>query len=223
MAPQPKPRWKEQHVRARTDILIPEKFHFAESDKRRIKKALRVDVAAADFAAFIETVEGEIAAYRAYVRIETNARSPAEVGAALNALEKPAQLLRDRLRMLDRETRAILAPIFTSLPDKISEEHFPDHRAFLLEQLGSPLDLHSARQRMKSECEQVFRPFRDLMHPLISDDAEHVFEGTLLKQHLAEAFHEGTQSLFTHVGDEVVEHTALAKQRVRASFDGISP
>ena len=34
-------------------------------------------------------------------------------------------------------------------------------------------------------------------------------------------FHEGPQPVFRHVGDQVVEQTALAEQGVSAGFDGV--
>ena len=125
MPPQPKPRWKEEDIFDRTDILVLIPFKFSQSQEREIRAALKVAVADADFAAFIEAVEGEIAEYRARERIEHNARRPAQVRAALDVLEKPARLLRERLPLLDRETRAILKRNFTSLPEKISKELFP--------------------------------------------------------------------------------------------------
>ena len=54
--------------------------------------------------------------------------------------------------------------------------------------------------------------------PHFSDRPENVCEERLLVQHAGEALHQWTQPGFRHHGDQVVEHAALAEQRVDAAL-----
>src|SRR3954463_3761606 len=61
----------------------------------------------------------------------------------------------------------------------------------------------------------------DLKHPLISYDSEGLGDDTRLMQELGVSFDEGLESVFGHVGDQIVEHAALAEQGLGASLDGV--
>src|SRR3954463_4551179 len=61
----------------------------------------------------------------------------------------------------------------------------------------------------------------DLKHPLISYDSEGLGDDTRLMQELGVSFDEGLESVFGHVGDQIVEHAALAEQGMGAGLDGV--
>src|SRR3954465_856942 len=56
-------------------------------------------------------------------------------------------------------------------------------------------------------------------HPLISYDREGLGDDTRLMQELGVSFDEGLESVFGHVGDQIVEHAALAEQGM--GLDGV--
>src|SRR3954471_19001903 len=60
-----------------------------------------------------------------------------------------------------------------------------------------------------------------LKHPLISYDSEGLGDDTRLMQELGVSFDEGFESVFGHVGDQIVEHAALAEQGLGAGLDGV--
>src|SRR4051812_20471113 len=60
-----------------------------------------------------------------------------------------------------------------------------------------------------------------LKHPLISYDSEGLGDDTRLMQELGVSFDEGLASVFGHVGDQIVEHAALAEQGMGAGLDGV--
>src|SRR5829696_1795569 len=62
---------------------------------------------------------------------------------------------------------------------------------------------------------------RSLKHPLISYDSAGLGEDTRLMQKLGVSFDEGLESVFGHVGDQIVEHAALAEQGMGAGLDGV--
>ena len=57
--------------------------------------------------------------------------------------------------------------------------------------------------------------------PSFSDGGESIGEDRLLGEHGDEALAERGQLLFGHVRHEIVEHGALAEQRVGAAFGGV--
>src|SRR4051794_29598475 len=61
----------------------------------------------------------------------------------------------------------------------------------------------------------------DLRHPLISYDSEGLGDDTRLMQELGVSFDEGLESIFGHVGAQIVEHAALAEQGMGAGLDGV--
>src|ERR687898_276915 len=60
-----------------------------------------------------------------------------------------------------------------------------------------------------------------LKHPLISYDSEGLGDDTRLMQELGVSFDEGLESVFGHVGDQIVEQAALAEQGMGAGLDGV--
>src|SRR3954452_20174326 len=60
-----------------------------------------------------------------------------------------------------------------------------------------------------------------LKHPLISYDSEGLGDDTRLMQELGVSFDEGFESVFGHVGDQIVEQAALAEQGMGAGLDGV--
>jgi hypothetical protein len=60
-----------------------------------------------------------------------------------------------------------------------------------------------------------------LKHPLISRDSKGLGERPGFLQHLCKAVDEGSQPVLGHVGDQVVEHGALAKQGMGTGLDGV--
>src|SRR3954465_14323633 len=58
-------------------------------------------------------------------------------------------------------------------------------------------------------------------HPLISYDREGLGDDTRLMQELGVSFDEGLESVFGHVGDQIVEHAALAEQGMRQGLGGL--
>ena len=57
--------------------------------------------------------------------------------------------------------------------------------------------------------------------PSFSDSRESIVEDRLLGEHCGEALDERGQLLIGHVRHEVVEHSALAKQRMGAALCGV--
>jgi hypothetical protein len=57
--------------------------------------------------------------------------------------------------------------------------------------------------------------------PSFSDGPESIGEDRLVGEHRGEAFDEWDQLLFGHVRHEVVEHGALAEQRMGAALGGV--
>jgi predicted transposase YbfD/YdcC len=71
-------------------------------------------------------------------------------------------------------------------------------------------------------CRVIIDGGGDLMTPPhLSDRPENVCEERLLVQHAGETLHQRTQPGFRHRGDQIVEHAALAEQRVDAALDGV--
>src|SRR3954470_20424644 len=64
-------------------------------------------------------------------------------------------------------------------------------------------------------------PSAPLKHPLISYDSKGLGDDTRLMQELGVSFDEGLESVFGHVGDQIVEHAALAEQGMGAGLDGV--
>src|SRR4051795_7800472 len=62
-------------------------------------------------------------------------------------------------------------------------------------------------------------PVEDLRDPLILCDGKGFGDYTRLLQDFGVLFHEGPQPVFGHVGDQVVEHAALAEQGM--GVDGV--
>src|SRR3954462_9635998 len=60
-----------------------------------------------------------------------------------------------------------------------------------------------------------------LKHPLISRDSKGLGERPRLLQQLCKAVDEGPEPVLGHVGDQVVERGALAKQGMGAGLDGV--
>src|SRR4051794_37580304 len=64
-------------------------------------------------------------------------------------------------------------------------------------------------------------PVEDLRDPLILCDGKGFGDYTRLLQDFGVLFHEGPQPVFGHVGDQVVEHAALAEQGMGAGLDSV--
>ena len=61
----------------------------------------------------------------------------------------------------------------------------------------------------------------NLKHPLISRDSKGLGERPRLLQQLRKAIDEWFEPVFRHVGDQVVEHGALAEQGMGTGLDGV--
>ena len=70
-------------------------------------------------------------------------------------------------------------------------------------------------------AEQIFSIPMPLRDPLILCDGKGFGDYTRLLQDFGVSFREGPQPVFRHVGDQVVEHAALAEQGMGAGLDSV--
>ncbi|TDJ71313.1 MAG: hypothetical protein E2O38_08390 [Proteobacteria bacterium] len=126
MSTKRKPRWKYKAV------LGVEPFHFTEEQKTAIGGVVRYglaehiknisdDMFTKDwFARFIEVLEDEVAGYKAYLALEQEQPTVAEVRVALDEIDRSTAALLKRLRRLDSHTRKTWAPYLEVLFDNIA-------------------------------------------------------------------------------------------------------
>src|SRR3954454_9881627 len=92
----------------------------------------------------------------------------------------------------------------TFMPDKDTAANLVQHQ-------------HALPYRQRSASKTVSK----LRDPLILCDGKSFSDYTRLLQDFGVLFHEGPQPVFGHVGDQVVEHAALAEQGMGAGLDSV--